>query len=84
MTSCPETSGNRPQRFLEGFRQVDKITGNSSPLVDLTVYSSKRAGITSNGNLRGKFTEVSGGFRKFQDIDGPHSVFKICIFPNLV
>ena len=32
MTSCPETSGNRPQRFPEGFRQIDKITGNSSAL----------------------------------------------------
>ena len=48
MTDCPETSGNRPQRFSAGFWYIDKISGNSSPLVDLTVYSSKRAGITSD------------------------------------
>ena len=49
---------------------MDKITGNSSPLLDLTVYSSKRAEITSDFVIvfTRNLPETSvAGFQRFPD-----------------
>jgi hypothetical protein len=61
MMDYPETSGNQPQRFLAGLRQVSKV------FICMTFFSKFFLLIEKFGNLPETF---AAGFRRFPEVSG--------------